>query len=80
MMSSYPETYTARAHNVAQGVDDAPNDASELEWIKGALELLNEAADKLRGVEHSDNILTDTCADAGREIEILIAAIARRMP
>lgn len=79
-MSSYPDTYTARAHNASQGTDDAPNDASELEWIKGALELLNEAADKLRGVEHSDAILADTCADAGREIEVLIAAIARRMP
>lgn len=77
---NYPDTYTARAHDASQGTDDAPNDASELEWIKSALELLNEAADKLRGVEHSDNILTDTCADAGREIEILIAAIARRMP
>lgn len=77
---SYPNTYTARAHNAAQGTDDAPNDASELEWIKGALELLNEAAAKLRGVEHSDNILTGTCAEAGRDIEILIAAIARRMP
>ena len=79
-MPSYPDTYTARAHNASQGTDDAPNDAAELEWIKGALELLNDAADKLRGVEHSDAILTDTCAEAGREIEIIIAAIARRMP
>ena len=55
-------------------------DAAELIWIKGALELLNEAADKLRGVEHSDALLTDTCVDVGREIEILVAAIARRMP
>lgn len=77
---NYPDTYTARLHDAAQGRDDAPGDAAEMEWIKGALAMLNEAADKLRGVDHSDAILTDTCTDAGREIEILIAAIARRMP
>ena len=77
---SYPDSINLADLDAAQGTDDAPNDAGEIEWIKGALELLNAAADKLRGVEHSDALLTDTCADAGREIEILVAAIARRMP
>jgi hypothetical protein len=79
-MTGLPCHVSTRAFDAAQGVDDAPNDASEIEWIKSALELLNEAADKLRGVEHSDTLLTDTCADAGREIEKIIAAVARRMP
>ena len=78
--SSYPDNFSTDAYDRAQGLDDAPNDAGELIWIKGALELLTEAADKLRGVEHSDALLTDTCVDVGREIEILVAAIARRMP
>jgi len=78
--ASYTDNFSVSAYDRAQGVDHAPNDGGEIEWIKGALELLNEAADKLRGVEHSDALLTDTCADAGREIEILVAAIARRMP
>lgn len=78
--ASYPDDFSASAYDGAHGTDDAPNDAGEIEWIKNALELLNEAADKLRGAEHSDALLTDTCVDVGREIEILVAAIARRMP
>lgn len=78
--ASYPDDFSTSAYDCAHGTDDAPNDAGEIEWIKCALELLNEAADKLRGVEHSDALLTDTCVDVGREIEILVAAIARRMP
>jgi hypothetical protein len=77
---SYPDSINLADLDAAQGTDDAPNDAGELAWIKSALELLNEAADKLRGADHSDRLLNDTCADAGREIEILVAAIARRMP
>ena len=77
---SYPDSINLANYDAAQGTDDAPNDDGELVWIKAALELLNEAADNLRGVEHSDAILTDTCVDVGREIEVLIAAIARRMP
>lgn len=76
----YPEALTMARYDAAQGRDDTPNDASELEWIKGALEMMNEAADRLRGVEASDAILTDTCQQAGADIEVLIAAIARRMP
>lgn len=80
MMTPYPDDFSTRAYDRAHDFDNAPNDAGEIVWIKSALELLNEAADKLRGVEHSDALLRNTCADAGREIEILVAAIARRMP
>ena len=76
----YPDNYSTLIHDAQQGLDDAPSDAAEMEWIKSALEMLNDAADRLRGVEASDALLTDTYHDAGREIEILVAAIARRMP
>lgn len=79
-MTGLPCHISTADFDAAQGLDDAPNDAGEIEWIRGALELLNEAADKLRGVEHSDALLTDTCADAGREIEKIIGSVARRMP
>lgn len=79
-MSNYPDDMNWRAYDAAQGAGNTMGDASEIAWIKGGLELLNEAADKLREVDHSDALLTDTCADAGREIEVLIAAISRRMP
>lgn len=78
-MTGLPCHIATAVFDRAQGLDDAPNDAAETEWIKVALELLNEAADKLRGVEHSDALLTDTCIDAGREVEKIIAAVARRM-
>jgi len=77
---SYPDSINLADLDASQGTDDDPNDAGEIEWIKGALELLNEAADKLHGTDHSDALLNDTCADAEREIKILVAAIARRMP
>ena len=77
---SYPDSINLANYDAVQGTDNAPDDDNEIEWVKAALELLNEAADKLCGVEHSDAMLTDTCVDVGREINVLISAIARRMP
>jgi hypothetical protein len=45
--ASYPDDFSVSAYDRAQGFDYAPNDVGEIQWIKGALELLNEAADKL---------------------------------
>ena len=38
---SYPDSINLADLDASQGTDDDPNDAGEIEWIKGALELLN---------------------------------------
>ena len=76
-MSHYPDTYTARAHNAAQGVDD---DEAESQWINNALLKLFNAADDLRGTEAVNPILRDACQQAGREIEAMAARIKEMMP
>jgi hypothetical protein len=74
---SYPDTYTARAHNASQGVDD---DEAELAWIDKALLKLFSAADDLRGSEAANVLLRDACQQAGREIEAMAARIKEMMP
>lgn len=73
----YPDTYTVRAHNAAQGVDD---DEAELAWIDKALLKLFSAADDLRGSEAANVLLRDACQQAGREIEAMAARIKGMMP